>query len=231
MPTSRVILVLYAFIATTNVMASGTGNDSLFWATKPLLMPLLAAMVLFAGPAVWGARASRWLVAGLVAATVGDVLLMIDGLFYPGVAAFGLCHVAYLVAFARVGVWRRLSRWPLLLVPVLYAAVLIAGAVVLRPGPALIGYGLLLALMATGAAGLNWRSGLGGALFLASDLLIGIGLDGTERPAAVMLTYVLGQGLIVLGWLHHFERPRVAIPRPRAAAVSDAASDQEIRAE
>jgi uncharacterized membrane protein YhhN len=226
MPTSRVILVLYAFVATTNVMASGTGNDSLFWATKPLLMPLLAGIVVFAGPAVWPRPASRWLVAGLVAATAGDVLLMIDGLFYPGVAAFALCHIAYLVAFAKAGVWRRLSRPPLIAVPIGYALVLVGVTLVLRPAPALIGYGVLLALVATSAAGLGWRSGLGGALFLVSDLLIGIGLEGSAWPVAVMLTYVVGQALLVLGWLHHWERPAAIIPGPRPAP-----SDQQVRAE
>jgi uncharacterized membrane protein YhhN len=205
MPTSRVILVLYAFIATTNVMASAIANDSLFWATKPLLMPLLAGVVIFAGVA----RPS--LIAGLCFATLGDMLLMIDGggvWFYAGMAAFAATHVCYLVAFARAGAWRRLRRAPMVAVPVLYAAVVVTAEVVLRlPVPILL-YGCLLAAMAASSAGLGWRSGLGGALFLISDLLIGIGLNGAELPGPpiwVMLTYILGQALIVLGWLHRHE--------------------------
>jgi uncharacterized membrane protein YhhN len=227
MPTSRVILVLYAFIATTNVMASAIANDSLFWATKPLLMPLLAGVVIFAGVA----RPS--LVAGLCFATLGDVFLMIDGdaWFSAGMAAFATTHVCYLIAFTRAGAWRRLRRAPLVAVPVLYAAVLVTAEVVLRlPVPILL-YGCLLAAMAATAAGLGWRSALGGALFLGSDLLIGIGLNGTQLPGPpiwVMLTYILGQALIVLGWLHRHEAPTSEgsppdIPRQtRRLARSDA---------
>lgn len=243
MPTSRVILVLYAFIATTNVMASAIANDSLFWATKPLLMPLLAGVVIFAGVA----RPS--LVAGLCFATVGDVFLMVDGStidgegwFYAGMAAFAATHVCYLMAFARAGAWRRLRRTPLVAVPVLYALVVVAAQIVLRlPVPILL-YGCLLATMAASAAGLGWRSGVGGALFLLSDLLIGIGLAGTELPGPpiwVMLTYVLGQALIVLGWLHRHEGAAPAVPHQRDGtpspekATSDekARSDEKVRAE
>jgi uncharacterized membrane protein YhhN len=246
MPTSRVILVLYAFIATTNVMASAIANDSLFWATKPLLMPLLAGVVIFAGVG----RPS--LVAGLCFATVGDVFLMVhgdmvhgdmvhgDGWFYAGMAAFAATHVCYLIAFARAGAWRRLRRMPLVAVPVLYALVVVAAELVLRlPVPILL-YGCLLAAMAASAAGLGWRAGVGGALFLLSDLLIGIGLGGTDLPGPpiwVMLTYVLGQALIVLGWLHRHESAAPAIPHQRAGTRSDGAtsdgarSDEQVRAE
>jgi uncharacterized membrane protein YhhN len=232
MPTSRVILVLYAFIATTNVMASAIGNDSLFWATKPLLMPLLAGVVIFARVA------TPTLVAGLGLATIGDVFLMIDGdaWFYAGMAAFAACHVCYITAFTRAGAWRRLRRWPLLVVPVLYALVVVAAQVVLRLPVPILGYGCLLAVMAATAAGLGWRSGAGGALFLISDLLIGselsgIGLSGTELPGPpiwVMLTYILGQALIVLGWLHRHEgvpkipgqTRRLARSEPSSSSVS-----------
>lgn len=227
MPTSRVILVLYAFIATTNVMASAIGNDSLFWATKPLLMPLLVGVVIFAGVA------SPALVAGLLLATVGDVCLMVDGdtWFYAGMAAFAACHVCYITAFTRAGAWRRLRRWPLVTVPVLYALVVAAAEVLLRLPVPILGYGCLLAVMAATAAGLGWRSGLGGALFLLSDLLIGVDLAGTELPGPpiwVMLTYILGQAGIVLGWLHRHEGTpkipgqtrRLARSEPSSSSVS-----------
>src|SRR5262245_42634769 len=94
MPTSRVIIVLYAFVATVNVMASHAGQSSLDWATKPLLMPLLAGVVVFAAHEA-GRRPSPTLLAALATATAGDVALMADGTlpFLIGMAAFLGCQV------------------------------------------------------------------------------------------------------------------------------------------
>ena len=65
MPTSRVIVILYAFAATVHVMATAAGPASLAWATAPLLVPLLAGVAFFAA-AEAGNRPNRWLLAGLV---------------------------------------------------------------------------------------------------------------------------------------------------------------------
>ena len=72
MPTSRVIVILYAFAATAHVMATAAGPASLAWATAPLLMPLLVGVVIFAA-VEGGQRPRRWLLTGLVLATVADV--------------------------------------------------------------------------------------------------------------------------------------------------------------
>jgi hypothetical protein len=72
MPTSRVIVILYAFAATVHVMATAAGPASLAWATAPLLMPLLVGVAFFAA-AEAGHRPNRWLLAGLALALVGDV--------------------------------------------------------------------------------------------------------------------------------------------------------------
>jgi uncharacterized membrane protein YhhN len=235
MPISRVILILFAFTAATNIVAAGTGNDSLFWATKPLLMPLLAAMVIFGGGA---SRApGRTLVAGLSFATVGDVFLMIDGdpWFYAGMGAFAACHACYITAFVRAGSWRRLRRPPLVLIPLLYAVVVVAAEIVLRLPIPIVAYGCLLAVMAASAAGLGWRAGVGGALFLLSDLLIGLDLSGVDVPGPpiwVMLTYALGQVLIALGWQSKTGVvPPTPIPhQPSGAetAVTGTASDEQV---
>jgi uncharacterized membrane protein YhhN len=223
MPTSRVALVLYAFIATSNVMASASGNDSLFWATKPLLMPLLAAFVIFALP-----QSRMTVLLGLAFACVGDIALMIDSsvAFFVGMAAFAVCHGCYTTAFARRGAWRRLRRWPWAVVPVVYAtAVVVATLGLGLPAPVVM-YSCVLALMASSAAGLGWLTGVGGTLFFVSDLLIGLDLAGisfASQPEWVMFFYVVGQGLIVYGWVRHHEGAPGAgllsrgVPRPRGA--------------
>jgi hypothetical protein len=72
MPTSRVIVILYAFAATAHVMATAAGPASLAWATAPLLMPLLVGIVIFAATE-HGQRPNRWLLAGLLLAAAADV--------------------------------------------------------------------------------------------------------------------------------------------------------------
>ncbi|MBU2668281.1 lysoplasmalogenase [Actinoplanes bogorensis] len=64
-------------------------------------------------------------------------------------------------------------------------------------------YSLALVTMAAAAAGVSRRVGIGGALFLVSDLLIGIGAAGLRVPGhdvVVMTTYAGALVLIVTGW-------------------------------
>jgi hypothetical protein len=101
MPTSRVIVILYAFIATAYVMATARGPASLAWATAPLLMPLLAGVVIFAASEA-RRRPDVWLLVGLGSATVFD--LVSPSLPAAGVAFLAVCHACYAIAFAR-------ARW------------------------------------------------------------------------------------------------------------------------
>jgi hypothetical protein len=146
MPTSRVIVILYAFMATANVMATARGPASLAWATAPLLMPLLAGVVIFAA-AEAGRRPDVWLLLGLGFATVFD--LVSHALPTLGVASLVACHVCYAVAFSRAR-WMGLGVGVLLLSDGLLA-VRLSGAVD-QPVPAVwaVAYTLAQALIVTG---------------------------------------------------------------------------------
>ena len=176
MPTSRVIIVLYAFAATVNVMASAVGQSSLDWATKPLLMPLLAGVVIFAAQEA-GRRPLGTLLAALGCATAGDVALMADGTlpFLLGMAAFLGCQVLLIISFVRAGARPRLA------VTLLYCAGYAVAVLLLWRGLAGLAlpvslYAVALTAMAVLASGLGWRIGLGGLLFFASDLLLAVDL-------------------------------------------------------
>jgi hypothetical protein len=117
MPTSRVIVILYAFVATAYVMATARGPASLAWATAPLLMPLLAAIVIFAASEA-KRRPDVWLLVGLGSATVFD--LVSQALPALGVACLVACHACYAVAFARAR-WVGLGVIVLLIFDVLLA--------------------------------------------------------------------------------------------------------------
>jgi uncharacterized membrane protein YhhN len=192
------------------------------WFTKPAVLLLLIAWFTQVG----GWREGLfWFGLGLVFSLLGDVLLMLPARFFlPGVGAFSLAHIAYIVGFWQMPLE---PRWqillPLLLVglifwllnqriqnalqrnhetsmhaPVMaYAAVLSlmwfsALSTLLRPA-----WSLPMALLVS----------LGAGLFFLSDSLLADSRFVRPLPAAdllVMVTYHLGQILIVVGVLGQY---------------------------
>ncbi|MFI7214097.1 lysoplasmalogenase [Micromonospora maritima] len=190
-------LTLFGLIAAVELVGVALDSTVLQWLAKPLLAPVLLAYL-------WQRRRRVDAVAvGLVAATAGDVALLVPGraAFLLGMGFFLVAQLAFLTGFLRRG------RPP----AVAWAAYLVAWAV----GNALLwsalgplrlpvlGYSLALCLMAAAATGVSARTAAGGALFLVSDLLIGVGAAGTDLPGAgvlVMGTYSAALLLITTGW-------------------------------
>ena len=179
--------------------------------TKPLLMPALAAGL------IWGApeRRSPAVALGVVAlffSWVGDVT--IPWWFVIGLVFFLLAHLAYLVLFVTRLAVRRVQWWA-----VAYAAWLIVLLTILGPHTGsllipVIAYGVVLSAMAAFASRCNHWVAWGGALFVVSDSLLAINrfLPDAGIPLAdflIMVTYIAAQTLIVWGLLRH-ERARVA---------------------
>jgi len=182
---------------------------------KPAAMVLALLLVAQA----WRAErlpgtAALWLGLALAGSLAGDVFLMLDNLFIPGLVAFLLAHVAYTVLF-RQGT----HGWPLrpvlagcLAYAVLMVAVLWAGG--LPPGlrgPVAV-YALVIALMAAQAIG---RAGVqrdsasvlvaaGAIAFVISDTLLALNRFVSPLPASavwVLGTYYAAQCLIIGGTL------------------------------
>jgi uncharacterized membrane protein YhhN len=182
-------------------------------AVKGLLMPSLLAWVVLA----LGSAAPRLLVAGLGFATLGDVGLEFDALFLVGMAGFFAMQVCYVLGFIGMGAWGSVRRrWA---IAAAYLAFWVAANAVLGPRlgdlrlPILL-YSLALCVMATFAAGVDRRVGLGGMLFLISDMLIGVDLADLGFPGrgmVVMVTYLTAQYLIATGWARRVD-PDVLVP-------------------
>ena len=172
-------------------------RTALQWVAKPLLAPLLP------GPAAGVRRRWDLVAAGLVCATAGDVALLLPGdtAFLAGMGCFLGTQVCFLTAFLRApaaagGGLRRLPG-------------AVGGANALLWGRLgdlrlpVLGYSLALSLMAAAAAGVSRRAAAGGALFLASDLLIGVGAAGAQFPGRgllVMVTYIAALFLLTTAW-------------------------------
>lgn len=164
-----------------------------------------------------GTAFTRALRAGLVLSLVGDVaLLWPQQGFLPGLVAFLLAHLAYLVAFSRAV---RFGARPQAFIA--YAVLAAVMLTVLWPGlpgglrGPVVAYVLCLAAMAAQTATvwlvarqrgvatpdlrLARRAALGGLLFLSSDALLAFNRFHTPLPAAGLLilgTYWAAQWLI-----------------------------------
>jgi uncharacterized membrane protein YhhN len=151
-----------------------------------------------------------WFVVALVLSLAGDVFLMLPrDAFLPGLASFLLAHVAYTVGF----VLHSDDRWwwaaPVALVAAALGARLVRGIASSGSsgvaGP-VIAYVVVISTMVTGAlASGNAVAAAGALLFMGSDALIGetrFVRPHPWAPVAVMVTYHLGQALLVLSLLH-----------------------------
>jgi uncharacterized membrane protein YhhN len=218
--------VVVACVHLVTQLADSTGPLS--EVTQDLLMPLLA-LTLVAATVPPRSRLVRWVLVALAFSFLGDAvpdLVPSDLSFLAMVGAFLLAQSAYIVAFwpfRGASVLRR----PVLLLP--YAVVFVALVVACREGAgAMLGpvvvYGAALVTMAALSTGVSRLAGAGGAVFLVSDALIALhefaGLDLPRQGFWVMLTYVVGQALIVAGVL---ERERV----PGTDPVDPTAPDRQ----
>ncbi|MFJ6530935.1 lysoplasmalogenase family protein [Microbacterium sp. NPDC091662] len=200
LPFVAVSLLHVGFLAADNPLAAPT---------KLMLMPLLAVPVLVSARRLVPRVTLMLLLASLVFSWLGDGA----GAFFPAgpelplmLLFFGIAHVAYIVLFARHLSIRRMPWWALV-----YVAWWIGMIAILGPhtGGLLIAvalYGLVLGGTAAFSARCHPLVAVGGAFFLASDTILAFrlflpdSLPSWSSPA-VMLTYTIGQGLIIAGAL------------------------------
>lgn len=205
-PLDIAVWTPYVVLAIVHVSALAA-QSSLAAPTKLTLMPLLALPVLAAAPRLRPRITIALLLAALLFSWLGDGA----GTFFPDgpelplmLLFFGIAHIAYIVVFLRFTRIRRLPWWTLI-----YAAWWVGMLIVLGPHIgglffAVAAYGLVLAGTAATSARGNAIIATGGAFFLASNSILAFRLflpdmmPGWTSPA-VMLTYTLGQGLIMAG--------------------------------
>lgn len=218
-PSARsvpVLLVAIAVSASLAIAARLSATDWLFWILKPLTTVLVILLAARRGRGPY----AHAVLAGLLLSLAGDVLLMPQGLFVWGLAAFLLAHVAYLRAFT-LGARFAVRTPPFAVV----AAIALGILAVLWPrlpaglGAPVLAYVAMLGAMTAQAlaraamlrTAASRRAALGGALFLASDALLAIDRFHTGLPMSALLVlvpYWTAQTLIALS----------IEPAPQAAA-------------
>ncbi|MGE9782756.1 lysoplasmalogenase family protein [Janibacter sp. G368] len=131
---------------------------------------------------------------------------------------FLLAQLAYAAALAPFVGRSIVCTRPALLAPYVLALVVLVAVTAGGAGamlPAVVVYGLAIVTMAVLATGLDRVATVGAIVFLVSDALIALrAFADVELPlhsVLVMLTYVVGQGLLVAAIAH---RDRTAQPSP-----------------
>jgi alkenylglycerophosphocholine/alkenylglycerophosphoethanolamine hydrolase len=195
----------YGVVALVHLVALWVSAEAVAGWTKTLLMPALLVGLLIALPDRRG-RIALFAGVALALSWVGDLLVAGpgEGDFVLGLVGFLLAHVTYLVLFLGPLKTRRMPWLALLLVPWWLGLVLVLGphlGVFLVPVAL---YGLVLGGSTAASLGTNAVTGAGGILFLLSDSVLAFklfwpGFELWQADVAVMLPYVLGQGLIVVG--------------------------------
>ncbi|TWO64997.1 hypothetical protein FN976_27510 [Caenimonas sedimenti] len=223
------VLIEVAALATATAAA---GLIDLYRVFKPLAMVLAIAFVWRRGSS--SPRFKGLLIAGLAFSLVGDVLLMLPGLFIPGLVAFLLAHLCYIALFRQDAPWFASK-------PALAATLAAAGAMYAFLFPSLNAvlqvavacYAVVIALMAAQAIGRATvlRDGaslgvaIGAVFFMLSDSLLAINKFAMPLPLAqfwVLATYYTAQVLIA----RHAQpgTPVSAGPAPLAQPLEPSAS-------
>lgn len=174
--------------------------------TQILLMPLLFG-ALYCATSAKRPRLVRLVLIAVVFSWLGDTVPRFMGGDSGFLVMVGFFLMAQLFYIAALWPYRHSSVAVRALPALPYLAVFAGLVLACAPGaggllvPVLI-YGLALVLMAMLSTGLGALAGVGGAIFLISDGLIALRSFTTwELPGAsfwIMLSYVVGQGLITV---------------------------------
>ena len=205
-------LAAVALVAPLNWWAVAVGGRRREWVSKPLVLALLVVTAWVGGAP--DSAAGGWLLVALGLSLAGDVALLSDSQlrFVVGLASFLLAHLAFVVAFAHLGMPRvSLALVGLALVAGLAAVVgrRVVPVAWREGGPVLGGavtaYMGVIGVMVVSA----WATGhllvaLGASVFMVSDAILAMDrfVRGRRFGAlAVMVTYHLAQVLLVVGVL------------------------------
>ncbi len=199
----------YVLVSGVHVAALAGTSDAIAASTKLLLMPALAFALLWGGWRLHPRTVVPLLSAAVLFSWLGDGA----GTFFAFaptlplmLAFFGLAHLLYIWAFWRHLALRRLPWWSLVFLAWWVVLLIVLWPLLGGLSFAVAGYGLVLGGTASLASRCHPLVVYGGILFLASDTILAFRLFAPElmpdwTSPAVMLTYTLGQGLIIAGAL------------------------------
>jgi len=208
-----IFAILYAIAAIADLYFVYNQQESFRFFSKPLLLPLL--MTYYLSSVGMGSKFAKLMAAALLFSWLGDVLLLWDSLFIPGLLAFLIAHIFYIIYFVKIEPSKKglIRSQPLFGTPVLvfwglFLAFLFPYLEKLRI-PVFV-YATVICTMLLCSINLSGKLKrpvfllfLNGALqFVLSDSLLAINkfvFPFWFLPLCVMLTYCSAQYLLVRG--------------------------------
>jgi uncharacterized membrane protein YhhN len=205
------IWLLPAVLALVDWYAVARGDRRTETWAKPATLIGLIVVALAQGAT--DTSAGLWLLVALVLGLAGDVLLLGDSdtRFRLGLTSFLVGHLAFVVSFTRLGLDPPGWQWAawLVLFACLIATRRVVPATFLRGGRALAFPVALYTVVIGAMVVVAFDTGepliaVGATVFAASDSILAVDRFVSPRPWApvtVMVTYHVGQALIIAGLL------------------------------
>lgn len=223
---ARGFLIAFIVDSVIHLTAVAIGLNTAANVTKPLLLLLLIGVVV-SNVSINGHPSLPWLIGGQLFSCIGDVALIPDGTMYfiAGMAGFAAAQICYITGYFRLGAKTGYAqrRWVLIVYPLFWLAAnaaLWSGLGAMRLPIAI--YSLALVAMAMTSMSLGTVFGIGGTLFMLSDLTIGENVAYGDFPGShflIMATYIAGQVIICLCWLDRVQQQSAPVGAPGALAV------------
>jgi uncharacterized membrane protein YhhN len=212
----RLLLLLYIVVLFADIFIVYTGNETLRYFTKPLLMPLLIIFFRQATQSIQEPLRVKIILA-LFFSWAGDVLLMFEPInnnfFIWGLVSFLLAHIFYILFYDNIVRYENINKNYWWLVPVTVYCIGLVYTLLPKLGDMklpviiysiVIGYMLVQALHTKRIK--NKRAALlmilGAVLFIVSDSLLAVNkffISFDLAGIAVMSTYGFAQMMITLG--------------------------------
>lgn len=219
MITSQRLLQSFLVFGIVYSLLLVTGNDTLTWYLKPLLIPFLFYAVVKSDPF----ETKKWLLSALLFSWIGDCILMFadkgDLYFIFGLIAFLIAHILFIRLFFRQKTEKKHSKNPLFwigfILVITYLVCMLSfllptlGNLKMPVGIYAMTISIMLIIALKGA--LNWENNakyivlLGAAFFVTSDSILAINKFHSPIAMAnfwIMLTYLIAQFCITYGILN-----------------------------
>ncbi len=197
----KLLLVLLAIVFTFDLVFIAMDHSSWRFFTKPLLLPIIIWFYFtYSQQNVF--RINQWFLSGLILSFLGDVFLLFEWGFMPGLGSFLLAHICYIVYFFKI---KKKNAWSWLPFVLLYLGSFIY---YLYPYlnemkiPVVIYAITIVTMLYFSISTSSLLLILGAVLFVISDSVLAINMfvqHSTEKDLIVMITYVLAQLILVLG--------------------------------
>ncbi|MCF8214807.1 MAG: lysoplasmalogenase [Chitinophagaceae bacterium] len=221
---TKPLFFLFVIVSIAEIILISTGNETLRIFTKPLIIPFLAGIYHLNAISPPKKNYKDPVLLGLFFSWIGDILLQNEGYFIPGLMAFLIAHIFYILFFASTQSANTsfFKLRPVMIIAVI--AYLIELMILLWPHlggmkiPVLV-YGITISTMLSAAfwqyQKLDNTTALylifGAGFFVASDSILALNKFKTQFDSAgiyIMSTYILAQLFIVLGAIRYRNIPQ-----------------------